>query len=130
GVSCGKDLVKETKETKEAFKEGKDRKDLRDGKPPRKEIKDDFDHPPSVTSRSAGGEADPTVAAILDLQTRLAALERDMGGADTTEPFIGSELRPDLEGGPRYGPGTEALREAVEAGDAQAKRAYDCLPRP
>ncbi|MEV7568403.1 M6 family metalloprotease domain-containing protein [Streptomyces tanashiensis] len=133
GVSCGKDPVKETKETKETkepFKEGKDRKDLRDGKPPQKEIKDDFDHPPSVTSRSVGGQPDPTVAAILDLQTRLAALERGMGGADPTEPFIGSELRPDLEGGPRYGPGTDALRDAVEAGDAQAKRAYDGLPRP
>ncbi|MFJ4649616.1 M6 family metalloprotease domain-containing protein [Streptomyces bobili] len=130
----GKEIVKAAKEP---FKEGKDRKDLRDNKTPFKEIKDDFDGATpqapmgSLGEQGAiGGTADPTAAAILDLQTRLAALEQAAGGAgEPAEPFIGTELRPDLLGGPQYGTGADALREAVEAGDAQAKRAYDSLPQ-
>ncbi|MFI9111663.1 M6 family metalloprotease domain-containing protein [Streptomyces venezuelae] len=122
-VSCGKEPVKEHKEWKEPAKEHKDWK----------EVKDDWDNPPDVSApRPRGGAGDPTAAAIHDLRTRLTALERSVGGAggagEHTEPFIGAELRPDLVGGPRYGAGADALREAVEAGDAQAKRVYDSLP--
>ncbi|MFE2557890.1 M6 family metalloprotease domain-containing protein [Streptomyces sp. NPDC059352] len=117
--------------SKEPFKEHKDLKDRRENKTLYKEVKDDWDNPPDVLTRSTGGEGDPTAAAIVDLQTRLAALEQTLGAGgagDPAEPFIGTELRPDLIGGPQYGSGADALREAVEAGDAQAKRSYDSLP--
>ncbi|MCX5521354.1 M6 family metalloprotease domain-containing protein [Streptomyces bobili] len=131
-VSCGKDPIKEQKEFKEVVEE-KEFKERRDNKTPRKEIKDDWDNPPDVITGSTGGEGTPTAAALVDLRTRLGALERALGAAggagSLPEPFIGTELRPDLIGGPRFGPGTDALREAVEAGDAQAKRAFDTLPQ-
>ncbi|MGW6417958.1 M6 family metalloprotease domain-containing protein [Streptomyces sp. NPDC055055] len=130
-VSCGKDPSKETKERKEQT-EDKGPKERRDNKTPLKEIKDDFDHPPSGTARSTPGDADPTAAAIAELRARLASLENLLGAAavagEHAEPFIGAELRPDLIGGPRYGPDADTLREAVEDGDAQAKRSYDSLP--
>ncbi|MFF0203324.1 M6 family metalloprotease domain-containing protein [Streptomyces sp. NPDC005017] len=160
-VSCGKPPIKEIKEHKEIkeplkeakerpkelkdlkdVKEGevkskepfKERKDRADHKPPFKEIKDDFDNPPPpVRPGATAGEGDSTAAAIVDLQTRLAALEEAPGGAggagEAAEPFIGTDLRPDLIGGPQYGTGGDELREAVEAGDAQAKRSYDSLPQ-
>ncbi|MFE0653420.1 M6 family metalloprotease domain-containing protein [Streptomyces sp. NPDC059534] len=128
-VTCAKDPSKEAKELKET-KEWKDAKEHRDHKTPHKEIKDDFDNPPDV-ARSAGAEHGPAADVITDLQTRIAALEHTVGragGEGEAEPFIGADLRPDLIGGPQYGPGTDALREAVEDGDVQAKRSYDSLP--
>ncbi|MFJ8596584.1 M6 family metalloprotease domain-containing protein [Streptomyces sp. NPDC093598] len=132
-VSCGKDPAKEQKEFKELV-ENKEAKERRDNdKTPRKEVKDDWDNPPDVITAPMGGEGTPTAADIVDLRTRLNALERALGApgatGDPTEPFIGADLRPDLIGGPRFGRSIDALREAVEAGDAQAKRSFDTLPQ-
>ncbi|WP_052185713.1 M6 family metalloprotease domain-containing protein [Streptomyces purpureus] len=128
-----KDGLKDGKEPFKERKDAKDRKELvKDGKEPFKERKDRLDGQfPQTSSRPAGeeGGSDPTAAAIQDLQTRLTALEHAVGGAGgQSEPFIGTDLRPDLVGGPQYGADAGSLREAVEAGDAQAKRAFDTMP--
>ncbi|HEY9373722.1 M6 family metalloprotease domain-containing protein [Streptomyces sp.] len=134
GVKEVKEPFKEgVKEVKEPFKEG-----VKEIKEPFKDTKDEIDGGLHVSRGPAGGHeaagGDPTLAAtLMDLQTRLAALEQALGGAggggEPEEPFIGAELRPDLLGGPQYGADAAALRDAVEAGDAQAKRAYDSLPQ-
>ncbi|MCB5165819.1 M6 family metalloprotease domain-containing protein [Streptomyces bambusae] len=148
-----KDRKEGGKDLKEPFKERKDLKDVQPDKSPVKEGKDDIDggfQPPSGATGPGGpvggsravpgggpaaaGDPSELAEAVADLQYRLAALERAMAGAEEyppdAEPFIGGELRPDLHGGPRYDTGEESLREAVEDGDAQAKRAYDGLPQP
>ncbi|MEU7728425.1 M6 family metalloprotease domain-containing protein [Streptomyces sp. NPDC040724] len=132
-----KEPFKERKDRKEAKEPFKERKDRKEAKEPFKERKDHFDGvlPDPAMTGSIGAEptteatAEPA-AAILDLQTRLAALERTVAGGDQSvaEPFIGAELRPDLIGGPQLGTDVDELRASVERGDALAKRAYDSLP--
>lgn len=151
-VSCGKPLTKELKDGGKELKDGrkelkdglkdlkeplKDRKDGRkEAKEPFKERKDGKDRLEKGRFERPGdpfgaGQDDPVLAAVLDLQSRLAAVEQALGTGDqgtATEPFIGSALRPDLQGGPVYGTGADTLRQAMADGDAQAKRAFDTLP--
>lgn len=94
-----KDRVEGEVKTKEPFKEHKDLKDRREHKTPYKEFKDDFDNSADVTTRSTGGEDDPTAAAIVDLQTRLAALEQTLGGVEAARA-----IRPSRSSGPNCGP--------------------------
>jgi immune inhibitor A len=140
-VRCGKGVAKDLKDGPKDFKEPwKDRKDLKesfkDFKEPwkdRKEQKEPFkDHKeieqPAGPAASAGDE---TAAALADLGTRVAAIEDllGMGGGQQggVEPFIGSELRPDLVGGPTYGP-TPALEDKMRAAEGGSKRAFDTGP--
>jgi len=48
-------------------------------------------------------------------------------GGQGAEPFIGSDLRPDLLGGPTYGPQGD-IDSRLAAGDASAKRELDSPP--
>jgi len=119
-----KDRIKERKEGKEFFKEaGKERKDLKD----RIEFKV-FDRPGFPQDRSSDASAQPDMAqAFADLEARVTALETALGSSGSGEPFITSELRPDLAGGPDYsmrGP----LQERMATGDRDAKIAFDNLP--
>ena len=147
-VRCGKGVAKDLKDGPKDFKEPwKDRKDLKesfkDFKEPwkdrkelkepfkdRKELKEPFkDHKefeqPAGAAPSAGDE---TAATLADLGTRVAAIEDllGMGGGQQggVEPFIGSELRPDLVGGPAYGP-TPALEDKMRTAEGGSKRAFD-----
>jgi immune inhibitor A len=65
--------------------------------------------------------------AVAELEARVAALESSMGWGGNAEPFIGSDLRPDLVGGPSYS-GTGDLQARMAAGDRDAKVAFDTLP--
>lgn len=148
-----KDGRKDGKETSKERKEGhKDLKDLRkESKEFSKDRKDIKDHTegfrprPSLGGRG-GGFSDPLAGwagggdwgsdpslealsqAVADLDARLMALEGSRGAAVVPEPFIGSELRPDLMGGPDYG-GQGDLQARMQNGDRDAKVAYDNLPR-
>ncbi|MER6307672.1 M6 family metalloprotease domain-containing protein [Streptomyces sp. NPDC001657] len=139
------------KDTKE--KEGKEHKDKegKDGKEVSKDIKDhqiektskDFkdkdgkdiskenkDHHKELESPPKPVEAPGvTHASLLELQARLSAVEQALAGPgqEYVEPFIGPALRPDLAGGPAPDEAA-ALRQAAEAGDPQAKRAFDSRP--
>jgi len=53
----------------------------------------------------------------------------EYGGGGAAEPFIGSELRPELTGAPAYSPGGLPLAERMARGDAAAKREFDSPPR-
>ena len=64
----------------------------------------------------------------MEIAERLEALEAAAGGSQATEPFIGSELRPDLMGGPSYEPERPELVAGMAAGDAASKRAFDSPP--
>jgi immune inhibitor A len=67
--------------------------------------------------------------AVAELEARVSAIESSMGSGGETEPFIGSELRPDLVGGPDYAtPQGADLQARMAAGDRDAKIAFDTLP--
>jgi len=146
-IKDGKELAKDRKDRKdlrdlkEPVKEGaKDRKDLKDrieGKPITKEIRDggvgktskDFAEGPGGGG-GGFGESEPSLdvrQSVAELEARLTAIESALGWGGTTEPFIGSDVRPDLVGGPDY---TRAgdLQERMAAGDRDAKLAFDTLP--
>jgi immune inhibitor A len=127
-----KEFIKE-KERKE-FKE-KDFKEFKDGK--------EFDKP--FEGRSDGGFFDERAGArgegavdeIRRLEGRIAALEaavaQGAGGtssiADTGEPYIGAELRPDLSASALAGDEDYAsLGEQMQQGSAGAKRLFDTKP--
>jgi immune inhibitor A len=155
-VRCGKGVAKDLKDGPKDFKEPwKDRKDLKGPFKDRKELKEpfkdrkefkepwkdrkelkepfkdhkEFEQPPAGPAPSA---ADETAAALADLGSRVAAIEDllGMGGGQPggAEPFIGSELRPDLVGGPSYGP-TPGQEDKMRAAEGGAKRAFDTGPQ-
>lgn len=125
-VKEGKEL-KEGKETKDVKEEGKDLKELKEVKEGRKDGKDfgkDFkEDPEKGFERPPGGDpfGSPGQA---DLEARVAALEALLGGT-AAEPFIGSDLRPDLIGAPLPQDPATDLTARMETGDAGAKRAFD-----
>jgi immune inhibitor A len=77
---------------------------------------------------SVGGRSSGRVA---QLEARIAALEAALGSSGAgsgsqTEPFIGSELRPDLsQGAFQQEEDHVHLQEQMRLGSAQAKRAFD-----
>lgn len=139
-----KDGIKDAKEPVKERKDTKDRKDaIKDVKEPikeRKDIKDRVEHkgllpdrPPPGGDPFGGGAAssagDDVAAAVAELAERVALLEQltlgggDGAGSGGAEPFIGAELRPDLLGGPSYGPGP-----SDSPGDRSTKRHLDTPP--
>jgi len=78
-----------------------------------------------------GGFTPPEDPRIAQLEARVAALEAASSmptgsGAATTEPFIGSELRPDLsESALSAEEDYSQLQELMQQGSAQAKRLFD-----
>ena len=157
-VRCGKAIVKDSKDLKDRIKDGKeikelakDRKDLKDRfkdriKDTKELAKDRKDHKDRFEGKffirdtggveggggsfaGVGGGAIPELnQAIAELESRVAALEALAGVDANVEPFIGSELRPDLVGGPDYS-GRGDLHERMAAGDRDAKIAFDSLPQ-
>jgi immune inhibitor A len=124
-----KEIVKEVKELrKELIKEvAKDRKDLKD----RVEVKA-FDRPPFGRTSGATGTPSVSAEAFSALEARVAAIEAAVtgvgpGGA-ASEPFIGSDLRPDLLGAPDYSD-QQSLQTRMAAGDRDAKITFDNLPQ-
>jgi len=126
-----KDRKDTIKELKEPFKE---RKDLKEPFKERKDLKEPFKDGKEFEQPAGAGPsaADETAGALADLGARVAALEDLLGvGAGqqaVVEPFIGAELRPDLIGGPTYGP-TPALEEKMRAAEGGSKRAFDTGPQ-
>ncbi|MFN0094675.1 MAG: M6 family metalloprotease domain-containing protein [Dehalococcoidia bacterium] len=142
---------KERKDFKDVRKEG-GKDGLKDGlkefNKERKDIKDRFEH--KIPDRPPfgrfnwpifrSGAADPygagdTGAGMTDpfqeeVLARLAAIEEALGMSQQGgwEPFIGSDLRPDLIGGPEYEATDLDLRARMSEGDAGAKAAFDTLP--
>ena len=89
-----------------------------------------------------GGGTDDVSARLASLEAAVQALlaafaaeggqgqapgEQDWDGATSAGPFIGTDERPQL-GHQVGGADMSALREGMEAGAAEAKRAYDALP--
>jgi immune inhibitor A len=137
-----KDQVKETKEgkeTKELSKERKDQKDrikeIKEGKEFKevfKELKDrfeskGFERPGGGIFGSAQTAASDVTQAVAELDARVSAIEAALGAGGQAQPFIGSDLRPDLVGGPDYS-GRGNLQERMASGDRDAKIAFDNLP--
>jgi immune inhibitor A len=139
-----KDILKEGKEGKESkelakeSKENKDRKDIvkeakegKDGKElakERKDQKDIFEFTGTVPGGAGAAPASPDIGqALAELQARVAALEDAVALSANAQPFIGSELRPDLIGGPDYSEAGD-LQARMAAGDRDAKLSYDSLP--
>jgi immune inhibitor A len=128
-----KDQVKETKDTKELAKENRDTKsvvkDARDSKTPRKDLKDRFEFKGSdLPFRVSGNLGDADLSQVFaELEARVAALEAGTGAGAEAEPFIGSELRPDLAGGRDWSAQGD-LQSRMATGDRDAKRAFDTLP--
>jgi immune inhibitor A len=140
-----KDSKERHKDTKEPFKERKDLKDSKerhkDTKEPfkeRKDLKDSSERKPIAEQppwqpQPSGwfgvlgdaGAGDPSAAALMELAERVDLLEQVVYGAGQLggEPFIGSELRPDLFGGPSYGG-----RSVDQGGDWTSKRSLDAPP--
>jgi immune inhibitor A len=137
-----KDLTKEgrkeiRKELKERSKEIKDlRKDTKELAKERKDAKDRFEgrrppfgDRPSSLRGDQGGAIENLIQAIGELEERVSLLELGQDGeSGSAEPFIEESLRPDLIGGPDYG-GQGDLRERMQAGDRDAKAAFD-TPSP
>jgi immune inhibitor A len=126
-----KDRAKERKETKEFAKEfskelAKERKDMKD-RFETKSPKEVFERPGGGLPGGAGAQADELGQAVAGLEARVAAIEAAMAPGGEAVPFIGSELRPDLVGGPSY-TGAEDLQHRMAAGDRDAKLAFDTLP--
>lgn len=135
-VSCGKNVQKDTKDGKDRkdHKEEKEEKDHKDRKDTHKDIgekESPKEHGKEAEAPPVPGTAADAITSLLgDLHLRLSAVEQAIseGCTETAEPFIGAALRPDLVGGPTYDADAEALREDMEAGNAQAKRSYDAQP--
>ncbi|MDQ6836818.1 MAG: M6 family metalloprotease domain-containing protein [Actinomycetota bacterium] len=144
GKEIRKDIKDGPKEIKDAHKEGKEvRKDtkeiIKDGKEVRKDVKDvkeagadkpvkeagadkPVDRPGGGADRSAFDSGGDRMA---ELEARVAALEGSVHGA-AAQPFIGTDLRPDLTGGPSY---ADPNAGRMASGDAMAKREYDAPAR-
>jgi immune inhibitor A len=138
-----KDSRKENKEAAKDFKDGRKEikeavKELKDGRKEIKEVSLDkpFDKPFDKTADKpadrpgggGGGVGAPEPSGeerLAELEDRVAMLEEMVGGG--AEPFIGSELRPDLMGGPSYPDADLQMRMA--SGDPHAKREFDAPPR-
>lgn len=147
-----KDRKDARKDLKEPFKERKDHKDswkdlrdndlgkrLKDAKDAREEFRPrwpPFNGPFGNESgmgdyRMAETGGDGIEVLLLGISERLEALEATVAGAEgapATQPFIGSDLRPDLLGGPTYGDAPPELIEGMASGDAASKRAFDSPP--
>jgi immune inhibitor A len=152
-----KDQKDQTKELKEANKDRKDLKDrLKEHKELSKELKDFKDRfeggkrfdkelrdigggkgPKELVERPGGGwtspgtpgQGAPDVTQIMaQLEERLATLEAAVGIGGEGQAFIGSELRPDLMGGPEYSAQGD-LQQRMAGGDRDAKLAFDTLPQ-
>jgi len=132
----GKELSKDRKDLKDRIKERKDGKEfkefIKEGTKERKDLKDRvefkvFDRPGGWFSGAREPAAADVSQAIADLEARVAALEAALGASGESEPFIGSELRPDLVGGPDY-TNQGSLEERMASGDRDAKIAFDTLP--
>ncbi len=144
-----KDGRKDIKDRKELFKDLKDiRKDIKEVSKDRKDLKDRVEvfRPPFGGTGAAGADPsggwpeagpgdsggeqafDNLTQMIAELESRITALEASQGTAPGANLFIGGELRPDLVGGPDYG-GQGDLQARMQAGDRDAKVAYDTLPR-
>jgi len=135
---------KDRKEGKEVFKDTKDRKDTKERKDQKdqkerkegKEQKDFKDRKDIVERRPTGGFSGGVSVPgyeiggsdIADLQSRVAALEEALGMGQAAQPFIGSELRPDLAGGPAYEQSGASVEQRMAEGDRDAKRQFDTLP--
>jgi immune inhibitor A len=127
-------------------KDAKDDKDQVDVpiKDRAKDAKDDKDNNPEVPIKpepDAPGRfglqdlfAQPSEAAlratIADLSARLSELESHLGAQAAPRPFIGSDLRPDLVGGPVYGDDPATLADRMRSGDRAAKWEFDGVARP
>jgi immune inhibitor A len=137
-----KDRIKEGKESKESSKDNKDQKDRikenKEGKESkelskeRKDLKDRiesrmFDRPGGGFFGGGPAAAPDVTWAVAELEARVSALEAALGGGGAAEPFIGSDLRPDLAGGPDYS-AQGNLIERMASGDRDAKIAFDNLP--
>jgi immune inhibitor A len=141
-VRCGKSPIKDSKDLKDRIKERKElskeiRKEIKEQVKERKDLKD------RVEVKGVAKEARETGAGygfgegstpaellpnIADLESRAATLEAMLGVGGEAQPFIGTELRPDLIGGPDYSNQGD-LQQRMAAGDRDAKRAYDTLPQ-
>ncbi len=128
-----KELSKERKDAKDRIKERKDGKEGKEFSKERKDIKDRvefkvFDRPGGGLFGSGQAAASPDVTqAVAELEARVAALEAALGAGGEAEPFISSELRPDLVGGPDYS-AQGNLQQRMASGDRDAKIAFDNLP--
>lgn len=150
-VHCGKSALKDAKDSKDGIKERKEfkeiRKDLKDARKDfkeRKEGRKDFkelkeggkdfkerkeqvEFPFGGLFGAPEGGGEPLLAVVEDLAARIAALEDALTGGPA-QAFIGPELRPDLAGGPQYGPAGAGLEQQMQMGDPAAKRAFDSPP--
>ena len=126
-----KDLRKEQKDFKEALKERKDIKDQREGKSPIKDFHDGGKGPKEIREQPSTTQPDEGFwAQLAELQARVEALEGLVGGSEAIEPFITEDLRPTLSGGPEYGSESRiAIESRMASGDSLAKREFDTAPR-
>ena len=133
-----KDLKDRIKEFKELAKEHKDLKDRVEVKRFDKDLHDigGGKGPKELAERPGGwltpgtpgqGESDVTQI-VAQLEERLATLEAAVGIGGEGQAFIGSELRPDLIGGPEYSAQGD-LQQRMAGGDRDAKLAFDTLPQ-
>lgn len=128
-----KELIKEFR--KELVKEhSKDFKDIKDRYENLKDLSAErpWERPWERFGGGGGGIGGAPGAA--DVESRLAALEAVVYGSGAGEegggePFIGSDLRPDLIGAPGSVGNEAALVARMAAGDAAAKREYDTQVR-
>ena len=121
GKGTRKEFVKDVKDVRE--KPIIDKSAARDKSPISEKPGDKFrDKGNEGGFRSRRGEAGLS-GRVAELEARVAELEAEL---EATEPFIGSELRPDLSQGALLGEDDlAALQEQMAAGDAAAKRLYD-----
>ncbi|WP_083170129.1 M6 family metalloprotease domain-containing protein [Mycobacterium aquaticum] len=121
-----KDIKESLKDSKDAAKEGKDLKEGAGDKP--------FDRPGGGDLGGGGFGADAGYYdadsgagydRVGELEARVAALEATVA-AGAAQPFIGSDLRPDLIGGPAAEQGN--LTGRMASGDPSAKREFDTTP--
>lgn len=135
-----KDATKETKELrKEAIKEVKElRKEGKEFFEGKGGGKDAVERPgglggglgmPPEASGSAElyAENELLQQQLAMMEARLTALEMGQAGA-AAQPFIGSELRPDLVGQLKTDPAVTELQQRMASGDRDAKVAFDNLP--
>ena len=92
----------------------------------RKERKEIVESPGSG-GHSPGMSYVESTSALYDLQYRVAAIEEALGLGSTPQSFIGSELRPDLAGGPVYEESTAPIEQQMAKGDRDAKRQFDTI---
>jgi immune inhibitor A len=116
-----KEIKESFKDSKDASKDGKDLKEAASERPP-------WERPGELAGAELGAgaqygaESGAGYDRIAELELRISTLEEIVGGG-AARPFIGSELRPDLIGGPAYDQGN--VLERMASGDPSAKREYD-----